>query len=105
MGLLMRRRRPLMRLAGAAAIGTVAYQSGKAHQEQEQINEDAEAGYAATQQLPPQEYVAAPAPAPAPAPAAGGDTTEQLSQLAQLHASGALSDEEFTAAKAKLLGI
>jgi hypothetical protein len=27
----------------------------------------------------------------------------QLNQLAQLHASGVLSDEEFTAAKAKLL--
>jgi hypothetical protein len=106
MGLLMRRRRPLMRMAGAAALGTVAYQAGKRHEDQDQINEQAQDAYAATQQLPPQqEYDEAPAPEPAPAPAAGGDTTEQLSQLAQLHASGALSDEEFTAAKAKLLGI
>jgi hypothetical protein len=102
MGLLMRRRRPLMRVAGAAALGTVAYQSGKRHAQQAESNDQAQEAYAATQQLPPQQEYAAPAPAPAPA---GGDTTEQLSQLAQLHASGALSDEEFTAAKAKLLGL
>jgi hypothetical protein len=29
---------------------------------------------------------------------------DQLQQLAELHASGALTDEEFTAAKAKILG-
>ena len=29
----------------------------------------------------------------------------QIQKLAQLHASGALSDEEFAAAKAKILGI
>jgi hypothetical protein len=107
MGLLMRRRRPLMRMAGAAAIGTVAYQSGKRHEQQAEVNDQAQQAYAATQQLPPQqEYSEAPAPAPAPAAApAGDDTTEQLAQLAQLHSSGALSDEEFSAAKAKLLGI
>lgn len=40
--------------------------------------------------------------APAATPGAGVD---QLAQLAQLHAQGILSDEEFTAAKAKALGI
>jgi hypothetical protein len=29
---------------------------------------------------------------------------DELQQLAQLHASGALTDEEFAAAKAKILG-
>jgi hypothetical protein len=29
----------------------------------------------------------------------------QLTQLASLHTAGVISDEEFTAAKAKLLGI
>lgn len=29
---------------------------------------------------------------------------DQLSQLAQMHDSGALTDEEFAAAKARLLG-
>lgn len=44
-------------------------------------------------------------PAPAPAPAAGTDLNSQLQQLAQLHNAGVLSDEEFAAAKAKLLGM
>ncbi len=50
---------------------------------------------------PPQAY-APPPPAPAPAPA-GTDVTSQLNQLAQLHASGVLTDEEFAAAKQKVL--
>jgi hypothetical protein len=42
----------------------------------------------------------------AAAPAAGGgdDMMAKLQQLASLHDSGVLSDEEFAAAKAKLLG-
>ena len=42
--------------------------------------------------------VSAPAPAPAPDPIA------QLRELASLHDAGALSDDEFAAAKAKILG-
>jgi hypothetical protein len=38
------------------------------------------------------------------AAAAGGDSTAQLEKLAQLHASGALTDEEFAAQKAKIIG-
>lgn len=56
---------------------------------------------------PPQQYAPPPpqydAPPPA-APAPGSDLTAQLQQLAQLHSAGVLSDEEFAAAKAKLLG-
>lgn len=44
------------------------------------------------------------APAPAQA-AATSDLTEQIVKLAQLHAQGILSDDEFTKAKAKALGI
>jgi hypothetical protein len=53
-----------------------------------------------------QQAVAAQAAPPMPAagaPAAGG-ITEQLQQLASLHTAGVLSDDEFAAAKAKLLG-
>lgn len=39
----------------------------------------------------------------APAPAPGGGLTDRLTQLAELHRAGALSDDEFTAAKAKLI--
>lgn len=49
---------------------------------------------------------AAPPPPPAPPAAAPVDpTVEKINQLAQLHASGALTDEEFAAAKARALGI
>jgi hypothetical protein len=34
----------------------------------------------------------------------GGDPVERLERLAALHRSGALTDEEFAAAKARLLG-
>lgn len=51
---------------------------------------------------------APPAPAPAPAapaaPAGGGDLIEQLRQLGELRDAGILTEEEFAAQKAKLLG-
>jgi hypothetical protein len=48
-----------------------------------------------------------PAPAPAPAQYAPppADPTDQIEHLVQLHDSGALTDDEFAAAKAKALGI
>jgi archaellin len=42
--------------------------------------------------------------APAPPAAQGQDTVEQIKQLADLHSQGILTDEEFAAQKAKLLG-
>jgi hypothetical protein len=42
--------------------------------------------------------------APAPAMGGGQDVVEQIKQLADLHSQGILSDEEFSAQKAKLLG-
>ena len=86
------RRRPLLR---AAAVGGVAYMGAKAGTNRAMQAQGA-------QQAPAQ-----PAPAPAPAPAAapaGDDTIARLTQLASLHSSGALTDEEFTAAKAQVLG-
>ncbi len=54
---------------------------------------------------------APPPPAPAPAPAAPAapaatesDTLEQLTKLGQLKAAGVLTEEEFAAQKAKILG-
>ena len=49
----------------------------------------------------------APPPPPAPAPAAESgemDVTGELQKLADMRAQGLLSDDEFAAAKAKLLG-
>jgi Short C-terminal domain len=48
---------------------------------------------------------AAPAPAaPAPAPAGTESTIDQLKELGELKAQGILTEEEFAAQKAKLLG-
>ena len=54
------------------------------------------------EQNPQPQYEAAPPQAP-PAGAAP-DPIAQLKDLAELHSSGALTDEEFAAQKAKLLG-
>ncbi len=43
--------------------------------------------------------------AAAPPPPAEDDATVQLQNLANLHAQGVLTDEEFAASKAKILGI
>jgi hypothetical protein len=63
----------------------------------------------AAQEAPPQQYAAPPqqyaAPPPPAAPAAGGeDRVEQLKDLAALKAQGVLTDEEFAAEKARILG-
>ena len=93
MGLMFRPRRPLMRVAAGAATATVAYKAGQRRTQQSQYDDQAQA---------PQAAPAAPAPAPAAAPA---DSTAELERLAKLHESGALNDEEFAAAKSKLLGL
>ncbi len=75
-------------------------QQAAAAQQQAQIDEAARA--AAAQYAPPAPQYAAPA-APA-APAGGVDIVAELQKLASLKDAGILSDEEFAAAKAKLLG-
>ena len=55
----------------------------------------------AVSQPAPQQYAPAPPPPQAPSQA---DVIEQLKQLGELHASGILTDDEFAAQKAKLLG-
>jgi hypothetical protein len=100
MGMMFRPRRPLMRVAAGAATATVAYKAGQRRTQQNQYNDQAQAAYAQTQAAPPQA-----APPPAPAASAPTDSTAELERLAKLHESGALNDEEFAAAKAKLLGL
>ena len=102
MGMMFRPRRPLMRVAAGAATATVAYKAGQRRTQQNQYNDQAQAADAQTQAPPPQAAPAPAAPAAAPAPA---DSTAELERLAKLHESGALNDEEFAAAKAKLLGL
>ena len=94
MGMVRRRtRRRTMLVAGG-----LAYAAGRqANQGDEQGDEEDEQGYDAPPPAPP-------APAAA-APAAADDATTELERLASLHDSGVLSDDEFSAAKAKVLGI
>jgi hypothetical protein len=100
-GLFFRPRRPLMRLAAGAATATVAYKAGQRRAEQDAYNEQAQAAYEATQAAPAPPAYAAPAPAAAPQT----DTIAELERLARLHESGALSDEEFAATKARVIGV
>ena len=89
---LMRRGRPIMRTA--AIVGTASAVSGRVqHHQQEK--------YAAQEQPQQVQYVEAP---PAAAPAED-DSMAQLEQLADLHSKGILTDEEFAAKKAQILGI
>lgn len=46
----------------------------------------------------------APPPQAAPAPAGGSSTIDQLKELGELKAQGILTEEEFAAQKAKILG-
>jgi len=55
-------------------------------------------------QQEPQQYAPEPQYAQEP-PEAEDDATAQLQNLAALHTQGVLTDEEFAAAKAKILGI
>lgn len=113
----MMRRRAVGRSVARAAVGTavVAGTAGAVHHHQEKkwANDGYEDQAMAPQQQeqyydapPPQQY-APPPPQYAPPPPAPANTelTDQLNQLAQLHTSGVLSDEEFAAAKQKALGI
>jgi hypothetical protein len=98
------RRRPLLR---AAVVGGGAYAVGRASAnraaERDSREADQDARLSDLEQGQAQPQVPA-QPAPAAPPAAGSSLMDQLSQLAALHNSGALTDDEFTAAKAKLLG-
>lgn len=93
MGLMFRRRRPVARLAVGAATAGVAYHAGKKAGQGPQEAAPQEA--APQQQEPAQPYVP---------PSAGTDVNDELTRLVQLHDAGNLTDEEFAAAKAKVLG-
>jgi hypothetical protein len=84
--------------AVSGAVSNKQQQKAAAQQAEAQAHDQAvyDAGAAAAQQA------AAAAPAPA-APAAGDDMMTQLKQLGDLRAAGVLTEEEFAAAKAKLL--
>ena len=90
----------LVRMAARTAVvaGTATAVSGRVARRQNA--RWAEEDQAAYDQQMAQQQAAQPQQAP---PAE--DKTAELQNLAQLHSQGVLTDEEFAAAKAKLLGI
>lgn len=101
----MLRRRPLLRAAATTAVvaGTATAVSGRVARRQQNRDQQAyEAqAYEQMQAAPPPQ-----APAPQPPASAGisSNAIAELKQLGELHEQGVLTDEEFAAAKAKILG-
>jgi len=93
------RRRPLLR---AAVVGGGAYLAGKNAARREQEQQYAESMQ--DQRISDQEHPAS-AQSASQVPAQGASSVfDQLSQLSALHDKGALTDEEFSVAKGRLLG-
>ena len=89
----------LVRMAARTAVvaGTATAVSGRVQRRQsERWAAEDQAAY--DQQMAQQQAAAPPA-------SAEPDQNAELQNLANLHAQGVLTDEEFTAAKAKILGI
>jgi hypothetical protein len=107
---MMRRRMGRPGLVGTMArtaviAGTASATAGAVNRHQQaKAQEQADAAAYQQQQYapPPQQYAAPPA-APAAAPA-GDDLVAKIQELAQLHQQGILSDQEFAAAKQRLIG-
>jgi Short C-terminal domain len=81
----------------ALLVGGAAYAAGR-HRGRNQGYEDAQYDQPQYDQPPP------PPQAPAPAQASPSIDYDELERLGKLHADGTLTDEEFAAAKAKILG-
>jgi Short C-terminal domain len=92
------RRRPLMRAAAIGGTYAVGRSMGRRAEQQSDAEADQDQRLSAVEaQQAQQPQQAAPAPA-------GPSVMDQLTQLTTLHQQGSLSDEEFAAAKAKILG-
>jgi Short C-terminal domain/Domain of unknwon function (DUF3824) len=112
---MMRRRsvgRSMVRVAATTAVVAGTAGAVSHHQQQKYANQQAQSQQAydqayqqgATDAQAQQQYMPPPVQyeAPAQLPPAS-DLTSKLQQLAELHQSGVLTDEEFAAAKQKLL--
>ena len=103
------------RTAVVAGTATATAGAVNRHQQKKVAEKEAEADQQAAenapppqqpvyQQAPPQPVYQAPPPSEPEAPAEE-DMVGKITQLAKLRDAGVLSDEEFSAAKAKLLGM
>jgi hemolysin activation/secretion protein len=99
------------RTAVIAGTATATAGAVNRHQQNKAAEKEAAAEQEAADQAPPPPpqpvYQAPPPPPPpaAPAPPAEDDLVGRIQQLAGLRDAGVLSEEEFAAAKGKLLGM
>ena len=101
------------RTAVVAGTATATADAVNRHQEQKQAEKQAAAEQQAAEQAPPPPpqpahqapSTSAAAAAPAAAAERGDDLVGKIQQLAGLRDAGVLSEDEFAAAKGKLLGI
>ena len=100
---MMRRGPGLVGMAARTAVvaGTATAVSGRVARRQQRKYGSQDAAYVQQQASAAEAGYEQQAAGPPPAE----DPAMQIQKLAQLHDSGALSDEEFAAAKAKILGI
>ena len=93
----------------AVVAGTATAVSGRVARRQAGRYDQPAAPPAAPEQYEAEPQQAPPPPPPPAAPVEAGPPQDEmitkLQQLAQLHSQGVLSDDEFTAAKSKVLGI
>src|SRR4029078_13718808 len=96
----------LLRMAARTAVvaGTATAVSGRVQRRQAARYDQQADGEPYREEQAAQQYAPPPPPPVAAAPAEP-DANAQLQNLAQLHSQGVLTDEEFAAAKAKILGI
>jgi hypothetical protein len=87
----------------AVVAGTASAVNGRVQRRQAEKFAERDAGIAAQRTEAYQQQVAPP-PQPAPAAAPTTDLVSQLKSLAELRDQGILTDEEFAAQKAKILG-
>jgi hypothetical protein len=97
---MLRRRGGLVRAAATTAVVAGTAGAVRHHQETKYAAKD-QAAY--EEQMAAQQPQVVYAEAPAPEPAGGDDLASQLQNLADLKAQGILSEDEFAAAKAKLI--
>jgi hypothetical protein len=103
------RRRPLLRAAAIGGTYAAGRAAGKRAQETAYAEQSQDQPMSAAQDQGAQDQGAQDQGAPGPAASGQQESTavpvlDQLSKLTAMHDQGALTDEEFAAAKAKVLG-
>jgi hypothetical protein len=93
------RRRPLLRAAAVGGTFAAGRAMGRRAEQQAYAEDDQDQRISSLEQQPHEQ-----APQPQAPADAGSPVLDQLGRLTALHEQGALTDDEFAAAKAKILG-